>query len=146
MIGKLRRVELTTVVLKGRVARGEHPENSHRHHEKREEREEPVVGDERRQVPRLVVAELLHDGEYECERRPLLLEPVDAPNGLVEQIRHSPTLTRPDVGTGLRGRHARVVCAQLVPDCKAMRLHDIRLIAALRAQVGFFAFLSSSGT
>lgn len=48
--------------------------------QQREDREQPVVGDERRLGPRLVVAEFLDDGEREPDRTMVLLESVRLPD------------------------------------------------------------------
>ena len=60
-----------------RVAAQDHPEHGREHHEQREQREERVVGDERGEVPRLVLAELLRDGEGEPQPRVPALVLVD---------------------------------------------------------------------
>src|SRR5262249_29136424 len=51
------------------------------HQQEREERHEPVIGDERSEVAALVVAELLHDRHHERDRAVAALELVDPLHG-----------------------------------------------------------------
>ena len=68
----------------------DHAQDGHEHEQQGEQREEPVVGDQGGQVPRLVVTELLDHREGERDRRMPLLERVD----LAEDLLHAPYFPR----------------------------------------------------
>jgi len=57
-------------------------ESEHRHEQQQQgkHRHERAVGERRCEDPAPVVAELLHDGERECQRDVALLEPVNSPH------------------------------------------------------------------
>ena len=63
MIGILLSVESTRSCCAARVVLEHEPEDRHEYEQQREEREERVVGDQRREVAGLVVAELLDHGD-----------------------------------------------------------------------------------
>ena len=73
--------------------------------QQREHREERVVGDERGEVPGLVVLELLPDRHRERQRRPPLLEVVDRAPGSRERV-HTPRSTRSPGRRDPNGRFA----------------------------------------
>ena len=60
-------------VLRADVALQHEPEDRHEHEQQGEQREERVVRHERREVPRLVIAELLDHRNRDRERRVALL-------------------------------------------------------------------------
>src|SRR5439155_24427894 len=74
--------------LEAGVAMQEEPEAAPQDEEEREQGEEPVVRDQRRQIPRLVVAELLVDGDWKGDARVALLVCVDPSN---DPLDHRPS-------------------------------------------------------
>ncbi len=66
-------------------------EPEHRRHQQQhgEEREQPVVRDQRGFAARLVVAELLHDGNRDGEDGVLLLVPIEAPKRALNGVHYA---------------------------------------------------------
>src|SRR5947209_17222063 len=61
----------------GRVALQDEPQNRDEDEQQREQRDEGVVGDQRRELARLVVRELLDYGDHEAQPPTSLLEAVE---------------------------------------------------------------------
>jgi hypothetical protein len=84
--GELRDRGVDDPLLERAVALDHHGDDRDEHEQQREQREEAVVRDQRREVPGAVVAELLDDGEREREPRTRLLRAVDLVEVSLESV------------------------------------------------------------
>ena len=94
MIGNWPETEFSTEFCGLRVALQHEAEDRHEHQQQREQREERVVGDQRRQVAGLVVAELLDHGHGIASQRVALLVRSKARTGPIRSMGGYPPRTR----------------------------------------------------